>query len=177
MLICCRGSIPHDPPKIARNDLYIDHHARTRYIHFCMAKTTKSECQARAVRPVKPDACQSAGGICSVFYLLLRDQCKLSQVVIVECALSVGSLIQSERSGNFDFERTGVDQTVDLVEGWRVILAVVVIECNAGTFFGHRLDTGGIGDASTRFVGRLKIFQLLHHPSLGARHQDPRVRT
>jgi hypothetical protein len=29
--------------------------------------------------------------------------------------LSVGGLIQSECSGDFDFERTGVDKAVDLV--------------------------------------------------------------
>ena len=39
---------------------------------------------------------------------------------------------------------------VDLVERWRVIFAVVVLEFNASTFFGNGLDTGGIGDASTR---------------------------
>ncbi len=49
------------------------------------------------------------------FYRLLRDQCELAQVVIIERALSVGGLIQSECSGDFDFERTGVDKAVDLV--------------------------------------------------------------
>ena len=66
--------------------------------------------------------------------------------MIIERALSVGGLIQSECSGDFDFERTGVDKAVDLVEGWRVIFAVVVLEFNASTFFGNRLDTVRIGD-------------------------------
>ena len=46
---------------------------------------------------------------------LLRDQCELAQVVIIERALRVGGLIQSECSGDLDFERTGVDKAVDLV--------------------------------------------------------------
>ena len=46
---------------------------------------------------------------CSTFRLL-RDQCEFAQVVIIERTLSVGGLIQSECSGDFDFERTGVDE-------------------------------------------------------------------
>ncbi len=49
------------------------------------------------------------------FYRLLRDQCELAQVMIIERALSVGGLIKSECAGYFDFERTGVDKAVDLV--------------------------------------------------------------
>jgi hypothetical protein len=89
-------------------------------------------------------------GVGLFFYRLLRDQCELAQVVIVERALSVGGLIKSECSGDFDFERTGVDKAVDLVQGWRVIFAIVALEFNAGTFFGNGLDTVRIGDASTR---------------------------
>ena len=70
--------------------------------------------------------------------------------MIIERALSVCGLIQSECTGDFDFERTGVYKAVDLVQGWRVIFAVVVLEFNASTFFRNGLDTVGIGDASTR---------------------------
>src|ERR1700690_3990707 len=77
---------------------------------------------------------------CSIFYRLLRDQCELAQVVIIERTLSVGGLIQSECSGDFDFERTGVDKAVDLVQGRRVIFAVEALEFNARTVFGNRLD-------------------------------------
>jgi exodeoxyribonuclease-3 len=86
----------------------------------------------------------------SVTIRLLRDQCELAQVVIIERTLSVGGLIQSECSGDFDFERTGVDEAVDLVQGWRVIFAVVALELNALTFLGNGLDAVRIGDASTR---------------------------
>ncbi len=41
--------------------------------------------------------------------------------------MSVGGLIQSECSRDFDFERTGVDKAVDC-QGWRVIFAVVALE-------------------------------------------------
>src|SRR6202142_3210058 len=88
---------------------------------------------------------------CSIFYRLLRDQCELAQVVIIERTLSVGGLIQGECSGDFDFERTAVDKAIDLVQGWRVVFAVEVLEFNASTFFGYGLDTVGIGAASTRF--------------------------
>ncbi len=70
--------------------------------------------------------------------------------MIIESALRVGGLVQSECSGDFDFERTAVDKPVDLVEGRRVIFAVVALELNAGTFFGNRLDTVRIGDAPAR---------------------------
>ena len=67
-------------------------------------------------RGLKAVATKTAGGLCSVFYRLLRDQCELAQVMIIERALSVGGLIKSANvRGYFDFERTGVDKAVDLV--------------------------------------------------------------
>src|SRR3984885_6072108 len=101
-------------------------------------------------RPARTDAVATkAARFALFFYRLLRDQCELAQVVIIERTLRVGGLIQSECSGDFDFERTGVDKAVDLVQGWRVIFAIVALEFNAGTFFGNGLDTVRIGDAST----------------------------
>ena len=67
-------------------------------------------------RPARMDAVATkAVGFPLFLYRLLRDQCELAQVVIIERALSVGGLIKSECSGDFDFERTGVDKAVDLV--------------------------------------------------------------
>ena len=79
----------------------------------------------RARRPIRSKIYRQATGedgghreenrkTCSTFRLL-RDQCELAQVVIIERTLSVGGLSQSECSGDFDFERTGVDKAVDLL--------------------------------------------------------------
>ena len=101
-------------------------------------------------RPRMEAGATKAARFALFFYRLLRDQCELAQVVIIERTLSVGGLIQSECSGDLDFEGTGFDKPVDLVQGWRVVFAVVALEFNASTFFGNGLDAVRIGGASTR---------------------------
>src|ERR1700733_2798579 len=102
-------------------------------------------------RPTRMEAVATkAARFALFFYRLLRDQCELAQVVIIERTLSVGGLIQSECSGDLDFERTGVDKAVHLVQGRRVVFSVVALEFDAHTFLGNGLDTVRIGDAPTR---------------------------
>src|SRR5580658_8485386 len=122
-----------------------------RKFHICLPTVALiAGCEARTTRAITL-RCGSCS-ICdlSVAIRLFRDQRELAQVVIIERTLSVGGLIQSECSGDFDFERTGFDKPVDLVQGWRVIFAVVALEFNASTFFGNGLDAVRIGGASTR---------------------------
>ena len=68
--------------------------------------------------------------------------------MVLERALGIGSLIQAEGPCDMDFKRTGFDEAIQLVEWRRVILAVVTLKFNAGTFPGNGLNTIGIGGTS-----------------------------
>src|SRR5215813_8790581 len=79
---------------------------------------------------------------------LLRTQGQFAQVMFVEFAMGVSGLVQRERSRDMDFKRTGLYQTVKLLDLFGTWLDIVVLDLHAGRGLWRRLDAVGVRDAS-----------------------------
>src|SRR5215471_10543488 len=86
---------------------------------------------------------------------LLRTQGQFAQVMFVQFAVGVSGFVQWERTRDVNFKRTGLDQTIELLDLLGIWLDIVTLALYAGRRFWLRHHTVRIGYTSV-FLHRAK---------------------